>query len=95
MTLDNDNYSVDAYGGEGDMEKALEQQAQLIGQYEAMEKAQREWEEKFGENNNRTLVCYTITYLSHMLFICYFKLAVWLCIFGFGRLAKMWFLDTL
>ncbi|KAI9124395.1 hypothetical protein K1719_004317 [Acacia pycnantha] len=54
MKRDKDNYSVDAYGGERDMEKALEQQAQLIGQYEAMEKAQREWEEKFGENNNGT-----------------------------------------
>lgn len=73
MKLDNDNYNVDAYGGERDMEKAIEQQAQLIGRYEAMEKAQREWEEKFRENNNSTPVCYTITYLSHMLFICYFK----------------------
>ncbi|KAL5569563.1 hypothetical protein UlMin_026138 [Ulmus minor] len=38
-----------------DMEKALEHQAQLIGQYEEMEKAQREWEEKFRENINNTL----------------------------------------
>ncbi len=29
-------------GGDGDMEKALEDQAQLIGRYEAMQKAQRE-----------------------------------------------------
>ncbi|PKA67203.1 hypothetical protein AXF42_Ash004695 [Apostasia shenzhenica] len=29
------------------MERALEQQAQLIGQFETMENAQREWEEKF------------------------------------------------
>ncbi|XP_065870562.1 uncharacterized protein [Euphorbia lathyris] len=42
------------YGGDRDMEEALEHQAQLIGQYEAMEKAQREWEEKFRENNNST-----------------------------------------
>ncbi|XP_019181814.1 PREDICTED: uncharacterized protein LOC109176873 isoform X2 [Ipomoea nil] len=32
-----------------DLESALEHQAQLIGQYEAEERAQREWEEKYGE----------------------------------------------
>ncbi|XWS75291.1 hypothetical protein CRYUN_Cryun01aG0073700 [Craigia yunnanensis] len=42
------------YEGEKNMEKALEHQAQLIGRYEAMERAQREWEEKFRENNNIT-----------------------------------------
>ncbi|XVE75545.1 hypothetical protein DITRI_Ditri12bG0102300 [Diplodiscus trichospermus] len=42
------------YEGEKDMEKALEHQAQLIGRYEAMERAQREWEDKFRENNNST-----------------------------------------
>lgn len=36
----------------GDMERALEHQAQLIGCYEAQEKAQRDWEEKYGENNS-------------------------------------------
>lgn len=46
------------YGRERDMEKALEDQAQLIGQYEEMEKAQREWEEKFRENNSSTPVCF-------------------------------------
>ncbi|XP_020540435.1 uncharacterized protein LOC105648114 isoform X1 [Jatropha curcas] len=46
------DYNV--YGGDREMEKALEHQAQLIGQYEAMEKAQREWEEKFRENNSST-----------------------------------------
>ncbi|WCJ19200.1 hypothetical protein M5689_001498 [Euphorbia peplus] len=50
---DND-FKRDRYGGDRDMEEALEHQAQLIGQYEAMEKAQREWEEKFRENNNST-----------------------------------------
>ncbi|KAG4150655.1 hypothetical protein ERO13_D04G017400v2 [Gossypium hirsutum] len=39
---------------EKDMEKALEHQAQLIDRYEAMERAQREWEEKFRENNSST-----------------------------------------
>ncbi|XP_007010393.2 PREDICTED: uncharacterized protein LOC18586779 isoform X2 [Theobroma cacao] len=38
--------------GEKDMEKALEHQAQLIVHYEAMERAQREWEEKFREKNS-------------------------------------------
>ncbi|KAI4346439.1 hypothetical protein L6164_007334 [Bauhinia variegata] len=49
----NDNRDS-GYGRENDMEKALELQAQLIGQFEAMEKAQREWEQKFRENNNST-----------------------------------------
>ncbi|KAK9086008.1 hypothetical protein Sjap_026419 [Stephania japonica] len=34
----------------GDMERALEHQARLIGHNEAQETAQREWEEKFGDN---------------------------------------------
>ncbi|RDX71273.1 hypothetical protein CR513_49404, partial [Mucuna pruriens] len=50
----NKNHHIDGYGREKDMEKALEHQAQLIDQYEAMEKAQREWEEKFRENNSTT-----------------------------------------
>lgn len=44
-------------GGDKDMEKALEHQAQLIGRYEEMEKVQRDWEERFRENNNSTPVC--------------------------------------
>ncbi|KAM3268480.1 putative protein isoform X6 [Capsicum chacoense] len=35
-----------------DMERALQHKAQLIGQFEAEEKAQREWEEKYRENNS-------------------------------------------
>ncbi|KAL3353300.1 hypothetical protein AABB24_018167 [Solanum stoloniferum] len=34
-----------------DSQRALHQQAQLIGQYEAEEKAQREWEEKYRESD--------------------------------------------
>nr|KYP35269.1 hypothetical protein KK1_043700 [Cajanus cajan] len=52
--LHNKNHHADVYGREKDMEKALEHQAQLIDRYEAMEKAQREWEEKFRENNSTT-----------------------------------------
>ncbi|XP_044461659.1 uncharacterized protein LOC123192981 isoform X2 [Mangifera indica] len=48
------NFDVNEHGGETTMEKALEHQAQLIGKYEEMEKAQREWEERFRENNNST-----------------------------------------
>lgn len=55
----NKNHHVDGYVREKDMEKALEHQAQLIDQYEAMEKVQREWEEKFRENNSTTPVCFT------------------------------------
>ncbi|XP_059317563.1 uncharacterized protein LOC132068103 isoform X2 [Lycium ferocissimum] len=35
-----------------DMERALQHKAQLIGTYVAEEKAQREWEEKYRENNS-------------------------------------------
>lgn len=42
------------HGREKDMEKALEHQAKLICENEEMEKAQREWEEKFRENNTST-----------------------------------------
>jgi hypothetical protein len=52
----NNGIDCNEYGRDKDMEKALEDQAQLIGRYEAMEKAQREWEEKFRENNSSTLV---------------------------------------
>lgn len=48
------DHDLDGYEKVNDMEKALKCQAQLIDQYEAMEKAQREWEEKFRENNNST-----------------------------------------
>lgn len=39
------------------MERVLKEQAQLIGQYEAEEKAQREWEQKYNENNTSNTVC--------------------------------------
>lgn len=55
----NDNghyYSV--HENDEDMESALQHQAQLIGRYEEEEKAQREWEEKFRENNSGTQVCF-------------------------------------
>ncbi|KAF5742600.1 hypothetical protein HS088_TW09G00651 [Tripterygium wilfordii] len=45
---------VDFTGRERKMEQALEDQAKLIDKYEAMENAQREWEEKFRENNCST-----------------------------------------
>lgn len=51
------NHHLNRNGRNGDMERALEHQAQLIGKYEAEEKAQREWEEKFRENNSSTPVC--------------------------------------
>lgn len=41
-------------GTERDMERALEHKAQFIAQYEAEEKAQRLWEDKFRENNGST-----------------------------------------
>ncbi|KAJ9545998.1 hypothetical protein OSB04_025705 [Centaurea solstitialis] len=41
-------------GTQKDMERALEHQAQFIAQYAAEENAQREWEDKFRENNEST-----------------------------------------
>ncbi|XP_062226599.1 uncharacterized protein LOC133924880 [Phragmites australis] len=35
---------------DGEMERVLERQAELIGQYEEEEKAQREWEKQYNEN---------------------------------------------
>ncbi|XP_037414850.1 uncharacterized protein LOC119277663 [Triticum dicoccoides] len=35
--------------GDGEMERVLEKQAELIGQYEAQEKAQTDWEKKFND----------------------------------------------
>ncbi|KAK8536009.1 hypothetical protein V6N12_012671 [Hibiscus sabdariffa] len=59
---------------EKDMEKALEHQAQLIDRYEAMERAQREWEEKFGENNSSTPVCLSKTYLIEIICVLFLSL---------------------
>ncbi|XP_060184367.1 uncharacterized protein LOC132614039 [Lycium barbarum] len=60
----NDQVDVSASGVSGnerqadkndeDMQRVSHQQAQLIGQYEAEEKAQREWEEKYRESNSHT-----------------------------------------
>ncbi|KAL6977170.1 hypothetical protein U1Q18_025964 [Sarracenia purpurea var. burkii] len=51
-SVSNTNKNIDIHGSEKDMERALEHQAQLIGQYEEEEKAQREWEEKYKEDNS-------------------------------------------
>ncbi|GAA0142438.1 hypothetical protein LIER_03340 [Lithospermum erythrorhizon] len=51
--IGNDHFHSDD-GEYQDMEGALQHQEQLIGKYEAEENAQKEWEEKFGENNTRS-----------------------------------------
>lgn len=45
------NYVI-RYEKDGEMERVLERQAELIGQYEDEEKAQREWEKHYNENRN-------------------------------------------
>lgn len=71
------NRNIDGYGREKEMEKALEHQAQLIDQYEAMEKAQREWEDKFREHNSTTPVC--MIHRDLLYSKCFsLKLGVWL-----------------
>ncbi|KAK6156306.1 hypothetical protein DH2020_010554 [Rehmannia glutinosa] len=57
-----DGRYFDVHERDDDMESALQHQAQLIGQYEEEEKAQREWEEKFRENNSGTQCAFS--YLS-------------------------------
>ncbi|KAI3807794.1 hypothetical protein L1987_23728 [Smallanthus sonchifolius] len=47
-------HAVQNRGTEKEMEKALKHQAQFIARYEEEEKAQREWEDKFRENNGST-----------------------------------------
>ncbi|KAJ1263147.1 hypothetical protein BS78_09G161700 [Paspalum vaginatum] len=49
-----DRYAV-VYEKEGEMEKVLEKQAELIGQFEAEENAQREWEKKFSKGQDSTV----------------------------------------
>ena len=44
------------YEEDGEMERVLEKQAELIGQFEAEENAQREWEEKFSKNRDSATV---------------------------------------
>jgi len=44
------------YEKDGEMERVLERQAELIGQYEEEEKAQREWEKRYNENRNANKV---------------------------------------
>ncbi|TKW17817.1 hypothetical protein SEVIR_5G393300v4 [Setaria viridis] len=44
------------YEKDGEMERVLERQAELIGQYEEEEKAQWEWEKQYNENRNANKV---------------------------------------
>lgn len=39
------------------LERALENRAQVIGSFEDMEETQKEWEKKFRENKSSALVC--------------------------------------
>ncbi|KAI0526993.1 hypothetical protein KFK09_002589 [Dendrobium nobile] len=52
---DGRNRETKVGGGKDDMDRALEQQAQLIIQFQAMENAQKEWEEKFNETKMKML----------------------------------------
>lgn len=52
---------LDEHSSSRQMERALENQVQLIGRYEEEEKAQREWEDKFRENNSSPVSCERVT----------------------------------
>jgi hypothetical protein len=56
------------YEKDGEMERVLEKQAELIGQYQAEENAQREWEKKFSESRDSTAVGIVLFY-THAFFI--------------------------
>jgi hypothetical protein len=59
-----DQYHMDG-GKDGEMERVLDKQAEFIGQYEIEENAQREWEKKFSENRDSTVVCtFLFAYLA-------------------------------
>uniref|UniRef100_A0ACD5T9C2 Uncharacterized protein n=1 Tax=Avena sativa TaxID=4498 RepID=A0ACD5T9C2_AVESA len=49
----NERYTME-YEKDGEMERVLEKQAELIGQYQAEENAQREWEKKFSGSRDST-----------------------------------------
>ena len=63
LHVDDHNRQTEAHpcahgsGRDEEMEKVLEKQAELIGQFQAEENAQREWEQKYNENKISTLVC--------------------------------------
>uniref|UniRef100_A0ACD5TFN0 Uncharacterized protein n=1 Tax=Avena sativa TaxID=4498 RepID=A0ACD5TFN0_AVESA len=49
----NERYTMECEK-DGEMERVLEKQAELIGQYQAQENAQREWEKKFNGSRDST-----------------------------------------
>nr|CAB3461320.1 unnamed protein product [Digitaria exilis] len=55
LSDDGDRFAM-VYEKDGEMERVLEKQAELIGQYEAEENAQREWEKKFSETRDSTTI---------------------------------------
>ncbi|XP_078181892.1 transcriptional regulator ATRX [Carex rostrata] len=52
VSREEDEMRRDVNGNEGQMERALEEQAQLIDQFQAEENAQREWEKMYSQNRN-------------------------------------------
>lgn len=52
-----DVVSVNDHDEDEEMKRVLQQQEQLIDQFQAEENAQREWEEKYNENKSSMLVC--------------------------------------
>jgi hypothetical protein len=57
MVQDGDEGYTVEYRRDGEMERVLEKQAELIGQYQAQENAQREWEKRFSGSRDSTSVC--------------------------------------
>lgn len=64
---DGDRFDIE-YEKDGEMERMLKKQAELIGQYEAEENAQREWEKKFSEGRDSAAV-HTVLFRHDVLFI--------------------------
>ncbi|KAH7680602.1 hypothetical protein IHE45_05G003500 [Dioscorea alata] len=55
-----DGVSVNDHDEDEEMKRVLQQQEQLIDQFQAEENAQREWEEKYNENKSSMLSAYEV-----------------------------------
>jgi hypothetical protein len=62
VSREGNEISRDVDGKDGQMERALEVQAQLIDQFRAEENAQREWEMMYSQNINIPEVCFFFSF---------------------------------
>jgi hypothetical protein len=70
VSREGNEISRDLNGKDGQMEKALEEQAQLIDQFRAEENAQREWEMMYSQNRKAPKVCFFFLLLCLHFYYC-------------------------